>query len=239
MMEFESRPMMRCQRESFEESGWTICSLPTIQGPATDKTNRFLDALMYSKFNAWRLTEYQAVLLLDSDTMAVGDPTGAFRDVLPRMLAANRSLAAARDRPADTRCRFGTSWNHFNAGVLLLLPSLETFAMLNRSISEVPHNVDSAEQDLLNRLYHEGDHQHEFMELPFPYNAIVITKYCQPDVWDKHRGDLRLIHMTTAKGWMYSSHWDKPGDPFECWWWGVQDLCAFWETIPAPDRCRS
>jgi hypothetical protein len=92
--------------------------------------------------------------------------------------------------------------------------------------------VDSAEQDLLNKIYHDEDiASDEFFELPFSYNAIVVSKVCEPNIWLKFENEIKLIHFTTAKGWMYSKHWDTFVDPFQCWWWDVQDLCLLWDMI--------
>ena len=110
---------------------------------------------------------------MDSDTLAVVDISTAFTQMLPAMLAQNKSFAAARDRPVNIKCRFGTAWSFFNTGVIQLLPNLNTFHVLNKSIAEVPHNIDVAEQDLPNKMYASS-----FFELPFHYNAIVTSKVC-------------------------------------------------------------
>jgi len=221
-------PLHPDDSSALEKAEWKICAMQGIQGPPNPKrSNRFLEANLYSKFNAWRLTEYEAILLLDSDTLAVGDLSTAFTHTLPAMLAQNKSFAAARDRPVNITCRFGTAWNVFNAGVILLLPSLDDFDILNKSIAEVPHDTDMAEQDLLNKMYASS-----FFELPFHYNAIVTSKVCEPDTWHRERENIKIVHFTTAKGWMYSYHWQSIEDPFQCWWWDVQDLCLLWESIP-------
>ena len=220
----------RRQKAQLERSGWKTCTVPAIGGPPqTRERNRFLDALLYTKFTAWKFTEYEGVLFLDSDTLVVGDITPAFLDIAPLMRRTNKSLAAARDRPADATCRLGGAWNFFNAGVLLLIPDTQTFRALEHSIHHVAHDARYAEQDLLNVLYGPGNH--EWLELPFVYNAIVVSKYCEPELWRENRDHIKIVHYTTTKGWTYSQHWDKLEDPFMCWWWDVQDLCMYWESV--------
>jgi len=230
LMVLSSVYMLPHEYMSFEKAGWIICRVEDISNPpVVKKNNRFLEAKLYSKFNAWRLVEYKAVLLMDSDTLAVGNPAVAFQQELPLMIKTNKTLGAARDLPYSP-CRFGFAPQYFNAGVLLLIPNLHTFQFLNSSISTVPHDTDWAEQSLLNVLYHDNTKETNllFHELPFEYNANVIAKVCEPTLW--RSTDIKIVHYTTAKGWMYSKHWESLKDPFECWWWDVQDLCLLWET---------
>ena len=229
MMILDSRPIHADEHRSLMKAGWKTCIVPLIEGPLhVEKNNRFLEAKLYSKFNAWKLIEYEAVLFLDSDTLVVGNVASAFTEVIPNMQSTHKTLGAARDRPANTTCRFGTAYNYFNAGVLLLVPNIQTFHHLHDSISTVKHNTDWAEQDLLNQLYSNSD---LFYELPFEYNAIVTAKVCEPSVWNSNRGNIKIVHFTTAKGWMYSQSWKSVDEPFQCWWWEVQDLCLLWEKM--------
>jgi len=235
MMSVEERPMTRCQRIQLEEAGWKVCSVSAIEGPAVGKTNRFLDGLVYSKFNAWQFTEYRGVLFLDADTLVVGDITPAFLDIIPQMQMQNKTVAAARDRPVKITCRFFTASNHFNSGVLLLIPSTDTYRMLKHSIGTVPHQITYGEQELLNVLYHDlPPTNQELYELPFAYNAIIISKECEQELWRDTEDHMKVVHLTMAKGWTYTRHWSSIPDPFLCWYWGVQDLCRYWDSISTP-----
>jgi len=241
MMSIEGRSMTSCQQKQMEAAGWKICTVPAIQGPPTSETNRFLEALMYSKFNAWQFIEYKGILLLDSDTLVVGDITPAFTNIIPLMQKTKKSIAAARDRPPKVTVKCTPGSTHFNAGVILLIPSAESFNMLKQSIASIPHSVIYAEQELLNIIYYKtAPFNKELHELPFAYNAVTLSKTCEPDVWVKQQSHIKIVHYTTAKGWTYSTHWHAFEDPFLCWWWDVQDLCLLWESIPIPineDKC--
>lgn len=234
LMVLNTTTLLPNEKNQFVKEGWKVCIVQEISNPITvKKNNRFLEAKLYSKFNAWKLIEYEAVLFLDSDTLAVGNPATAFTHELPIMKEKNKTLAATRDMPFST-CRFGIALQFFNAGVLLLIPNLNTFEELKTSISTVHHDTDWAEQDLLNVLFYNQDYSKSkrsmFHELPFEYNANVIAKVCEPTLWHSKKSEIKIIHYTTAKGWMYSQHWQSLKDPFECWWWNVQDLCLLWEN---------
>jgi len=165
----------------------------------------------------------------------VGDITPAFLDIIPQMQIQNKTVAAARDRPVEITCRFFTANNFFNAGVLLLIPDIGTFRMLKESINSVAHDVTFAEQDLLNTIYRDMNPlNHEFYELPYSYNAVTTSKYCEPTLWYEFEDHIKIIHFNTAKGWTYTKHWNSISDPFVCWYWDVQDLCRYWDSISTP-----
>ena len=53
----------------------------------------------YAKLLAWNLTAYEAVLVLDLDTLVIGDLAPLFHDWPPRLRRAGLTLAAAIDQP--------------------------------------------------------------------------------------------------------------------------------------------
>lgn len=215
-----------------KHSGWKVCLMDLIDGPKAAEqhanTNRFIQTKMYSKFNVWKLTQYEAVCFLDSDTMVVGDPSDLFTRHFPQMKQQGFEFAAALDRPMHNQCL--TGWNmpegSFNAGVLLFQPNLTVAEHLVQSIERVPHNSGMAEQGLLNALYPD------FYKLPFELSGNAVSKACEPAVWALHPP--RIVHMTVAKGWMGSSSSPNRGFTLinDCWWWDLQDYCAFWEMSP-------
>lgn len=196
-----------------KRSGWKVCHVPAIDGPKTEK------AQIYSKFNAWRLVEYEAVCFMDADVMVLGDPAELFEVHFPQMQRLGMQLAAPRDRPVHTQCLLGgynMPNNSFNAGILLFKPEARVADLLIQSIDTVPHShAEWAEQALLNALYPA------FYELPFDVGANLVSKLCEPDVWRTMRPT--IVHMTIAKGW---------SPPWTCWEWDVQQYCALWDLIP-------
>ena len=209
--------------------GWKICTVPTISGPVnhSQEPNRFLEAKMYSKFNAWNLIEYDAVLMLDADTLVIRDPSQLFQYHFVQMKLQNKSLGAAIDRPTKSTCWLWGNMNYgFNAGVLLLEPCKDMFQFLKYSIGTVSHNTVYAEQGLLNTLFNES-----FYHLPFIFNGNLISKACEPELWEQISPTLSIVHFTIVKGWMNSLYFDTWEDLAKCWWWDVQEFCELWDII--------
>jgi hypothetical protein len=218
---------------------WTRCVVPRIHGPRATPTssNRFLEAGIYTKLRGWQLSEYEAILMLDLDIMAWRDPSDVFTTQLALMRAANKTVAAVRDRPLqNSKCctllRYFPFYDRFNAGVLLVQPTETEFGTLMTAIETLPHNshVD-AEQAFLNAAYGERVH-----ELPIAYNAFSILKVCEAHTWQKYekREELKLIHFTASKPWTYSipHYWHNPHALLSCWFWGMEEMCALWELLP-------
>lgn len=214
-----------------ENAGWNIiCKVPVIENPKAGNLNRFHESKIYSKFNAWALTEYDAVLFLDSDTLAIRNPESLFTVHLPAMKSSGMMLGAVTDTPE--------SWSQgrFNAGVFMLVPTLTnqswTFPKIVESIASVPHELYWAEQGLLNVLYKD-----KFQVLPFIYNSNVACKLNEPDVWNQHSSGMTIVHYTVAKGWMSLSHLSLSSldhdswKCFGCWYHDVEELCKLWDSI--------
>ena len=228
MFELRTSPIPPATRELLNRSGWRICLVPPLNGPADvpQNTNRFLEAMVYSKLQAWRLIEYKAIALIDIDTLAVKDPSDIFTVQLPLMLTANKTLGAVRDHPSVS-CYGSGAWNAFNAGLLLIVPSTRTFTRLINSIDRFPHNSAlDAEQALINGVF-----KHTLFELPVVYNALTLIKSCEPALWLEHQQDFKIMHCTVTKPWTYSMRWTTVIDPFVCWFWRVEEYCMLWDMI--------
>tara|TARA_Y100000389_G_scaffold91468_1_gene88044 strand:+ start:283 stop:954 length:672 start_codon:yes stop_codon:yes gene_type:complete len=179
---------------------------------------------MFTRLQVWRLVEYQVILSLDLDTLVVADLSPIFLHHAPAMLAQKLRLAAVPDSLSPGSMPFCGKQDHFNAGVLLLTPSLDDHEALLAAMYTVDYNVNWAEQGLLNALFPPGS----YLALPFPYNARLAEAGCSPMSW---RGDLReavVLHFTVVKGWAMRE-WDA------AWLgalvWGVVDACFAWEMI--------
>ena len=179
---------------------------------------------MFTRLQVWRLVEYQAILSVDLDTLVVADLSPIFLHHAPAMLAQKLRLAAVPDSLSPGSMPYCGNQDHFNAGVLLLTPSLDDHDALLAAMYTVEYNVNWAEQGLLNALFPPGS----YLVLPFRYNARLAEAGCSPVSW---RGDLReavVLHFTVVKGWAMRA-WDT------AWLgalvWGVVDACLAWEMI--------
>ena len=185
---------------------WQPCRVKTIQGPAFTvlESNRFLDAKVYSKLWIWRLSEYQAVLFIDADTLFVRQFSGVFIQELPSMLRSGRTVGMATNNLLRN--------DDFNAGVILVKPDTKEFENLIHNISIVKHDVGLAEQNYLNEYYRDCIHT-----LPLKYNSLVNRKTEFPSLWRQLEPNLITLHYTC-----------KPWDHFTCFVEGIQDLCLLW-----------
>jgi hypothetical protein len=213
-----------------QNAGWNIiCKVPVIEHPNVVNTNRFHDFKVYSKLNIWALTEYDAILYLDTDTLVIRNPQNLFTVHYPAMKRAGMMLGAVRDRPERLS-------HSFNAGVLILIPTLVnqswTFPRIVESISSVPHNMDWAEQDMLNVIYKDN-----FYELHFIYNGNLVAKLHDTYLWSQCSNAISIVHYTVAKGWMSLRHLSMLSlnydsyKYFGCWYYDVDDFCGLWDSI--------
>ena len=203
-------------------AGWSVlCHVPAIEHPSPTPGSRFHSAKLYSKLNVWGLTEYDALLYMDLDTLIIREPTRLFFVHYNAMLRAGLELGAVRDRPA------GNAQN-FNAGVLLVIPRRPMHQMI-ASINTTVHEKSWAEQGLLNVLF-----QDVFYELPYIYNANLVSKADEPELWRKYRHKISIVHYTVSKGWESLRHvWQipYPERSLACWWWGTDDFCLLWDRL--------
>ena len=190
LLEVEGRPIPPAVVETHLAGTWKICTVSEIGGPqhVAKDANRFLQASIYSKLNAWQLTEYEAVVLLDLDILAWRNPSDLFTVHLQAMRFAGKRVGAVRDRPLeDGTCSYALGMkkavSEFNAGVLLFQPEWLTFQEMKESIHLLPHRSEvDAEQSFFNEFF-----KNRFYELPIVYNAFTVLKLCEPATWWQYR----------------------------------------------------
>jgi len=107
---------------------------------------------MATKLRLWQMTQYQRIMYLDADTVLTGPVDSTFKSV----------TGFAAEKPLHH--------SHFNAGVMLLSPSEQTFAEL-LALGAAPHTslfgnvIDCTEQGLLNTYYNDKDAGREVTKL--------------------------------------------------------------------------
>ena len=113
-----------------------------------------------------------------------------------------------------------------------------TFDKLVESIGSMPHKVEWAEQGLLNAIFKDAFH-----EMPYIYNANLLSKMDEPDLWRRYRNHITIVHYTVAKGWMSFRHFElvstfvlhdemsKAWKYFSCWKHDVDDFCQLWDRV--------
>lgn len=105
----------------------------------------------YTKINAWKLTQYKRVLLLDTDTFVMQNLDAVFEG------AGDRRLAAVKDSVGDI----------FNTGVLLLTPDTAVADKMAAVRNDVK-SYNKGDQGFFNSFH--GD---EWDSLPSKYNVPI------------------------------------------------------------------
>jgi alpha-N-acetylglucosamine transferase len=171
--------------------------------------------------HAWELTEYEAVVLLNTDSLALRDPSDLFTHHLQEMKKAGKKVGAVSSHPAKA-CLWGQKLPplaEFDESVLLIEP-----APLNELMHDIPmmgREIGAVNQHFQDIMY----------ELPVVYNTNTVMRVCEPWVWYAHRNDIRLLQYGVAKPWTYSTikYWRHPFQLLSCWFWQVQEYCMLWD----------
>jgi lipopolysaccharide biosynthesis glycosyltransferase len=155
-----------------------------------------------TKFAAWKFTEYDRIIFMDSDTIVLNPIDDAFQ-------YSNASLVAAPECfPPDT----------FNSGFLVLTPSLETFSHLI-SVGSDKGSAEGGDQGILNNYYcpnwfFVNDNDPLCGRLPWSYNVeaqYYETYKSYRKLYDQE--PMKVIHyINDGKPWktlMYDYNIDK------------------------------
>ena len=187
-----------------ETVGWRKCFVPALGS----QTQHYL----YTKIAAWNLN-YEAVLMIDLDTLVVGDISPLF-DVFPVLLRQRGALiAAVRDHPEYWSPRWTAAGDRFNAGVMLLLPDPSLYRWLVDGMSRIQYDDSMLEQAYLNAALRQ-----KTMPLPLEYNAMIIIAYAEPTTWARVLSKIKIVHFT----------FPKPHKPQLCKEYNMVDICRLW-----------
>ena len=215
-------------KQKLEFAGWTVVHMPAIPPPAgvnvdTVKHARYVGC--FSKLNVFNMTQYDAILYLDADTMLCGNIMELFTYYAPRMQKHGVHLAMARDSISDANADAT-----FNAGVMLVRPS----RTLTEELISNPHSVtfDHAfsEQGLLTAVFNTTHYIHaesaykQLHVLPQKFNLMAHIASTDQALWQKTRKDARIFHFT----------WLKPTAQFlllRCAYMGTLHFCKRWTHI--------
>ncbi|TNV84871.1 hypothetical protein FGO68_gene11374 [Halteria grandinella] len=158
----------------------------------------------YTKLYIWSLVEYEQLFYIDADCMI----NACIEDVFDRDV----SFAAAPDVfPPD----------HFNAGVLLIKPSIEIFNDMVAKSPDMP-SYDGGDTGFLNNYFPDWYKMESQCRLPYGYNAQRILHWFTIKRTDGYwkevekDGGLKIIHYSSSpKPWE-----GKPKGDLEAIWYG-------------------
>ena len=169
--------------------GWKPIPVPLIPPPHEGKRihHRFID--QYTKLNIWSFDKLgvDRLVYLDADTLV--------RRNFDELFDSPFKFAAVPDVYGDQR---GFSVT-FNAGVLAIRSSSMVLQDMKRKIETAHYPLQQAEQAFLN-LYFAA----KVVRLPYAYNANLAMKRRSPALWDGLKDEMRIVHYTMVKPFIYN-----------------------------------
>lgn len=220
--------------------GWTSCEI-----------NRSYYGHVDPRVKAWALVEYEAVVLMEPDTLVVGNLAALFSVHVARMRQEGlKTGAVVRGCPEEQRyvamrnsytINYGSS---ISMGVLLVIPDLiEYMRLKKKSMQASPASLRHVLQELAS-FTTTGQKQptqqtKQIYALPPEWNANIAWKACGQGAWWS-QASIRILHFTVAKPWASSlsvdlgASWFAPFSgwnaqhPWACWLMGASDACTLW-----------
>ena len=207
--------------KKLESLGWIIGVAPHVHidqqflpGFARYKT-------VYNKVSAIGLSEYECVLLMDADTLTIGNIDSLMTcDIFDQ----------PQYRVAGALDYYHKKWYHINTGSILWRTSSEE---MNRvyGLTRDPSFMRKFESDqiFLNTVYpdrtnvqlneqimkgEQGAREKwgSIVHLPWKYNAQTHLEYQLPDYWTENSSDIRILHYTQRKGWQCPERYEPSNE---------------------------
>ena len=197
---------------------WTVGIAPMvdIDDKYVPKFARY--KTVYSKISVLGLSEYECVLLLDADTLVVGNIDSL---MTCEILKPNYRAAGGLDL-------YHGQWKHFNTGSVLWRPEasemnrvyaltkdesfmkrFESDQIFTNTVYPWRNNVTVNEKLMAGESVDDKE-LGVIAHLPWKYNAQTHLEYQRPKFWDPNVADLRIIHFTQKKGWQCQKRYEAP-----------------------------
>ena len=143
--------------------------------------------LNFLKLRAWELTEFEKIVFLDADTVAIRPLERLFD--YPAFSAAPNLYARLDD------------FHRINSGVLVLEPSKAIFEKILIALEAPGAFWPRTDQTFLESYF--GAVQPSVLGLPYFFNALQYLWFNQPDLWQW--STIHVIHYQFEKPWDESS----------------------------------
>ena len=204
--------------DKLKRIGWTIGIAPVVD--IDDKyVPRFARyKTVYSKISILGLSEYECVLLLDADTLVVGN--------IDELMTCN--ILQPSFRAAGGLDLYHGQWRHFNTGSVLWRPEsremnrvyaltgdasfmkrFESDQIFTNTVYPDRNNVELNNKLMAGEKI-DSKELGAIAHLPWEYNAQTHLEYQRPDFWDERASELKIIHFTQKKGWQCEKRFDEP-----------------------------
>ena len=184
----------RCRLQAV---GWELHPVQRIPPPDSGRgvARRFLD--QYTKLRIWALDkiDIKTAIYIDGDTIVQNN--------FDELWSLPYNFAAVPDVQMDKR-GFTLS---FNAGMMFLRTSSEVFDDMLSKIGTARYIREDAGQGFLNMYFAT-----QAIRLPYIYNGNVAIKKKSLEVWGSLREDMRIIHYTIAKPFLFEKEYHRVRD---------------------------
>mmetsp|Transcript_44306 Transcript_44306/g.86962 ORF Transcript_44306/g.86962 Transcript_44306/m.86962 type:complete len:441 (+) Transcript_44306:140-1462(+) len=199
--------------------GWTIGTAPDFQLLKKYVPIYERYTTTYTKITAIGLSEYKCALLMDADTLVVGD--------IKSLMTCNK-FTHPEHRVAGTLDLDRGRWNGINTGsILWRTSSSEMNRVFQLSRNDTFMKRFSSDQEFLNNVYPERfnrtlnelimkgnfppEHNHgAVVDLTWDYNAQTHLEGEKVEWWGSQRSNVKILHFTRRKGWQCEERYDDP-----------------------------
>lgn len=201
-----------------ESVGWTIGTAPDfpLKRMYMPRFPRYKTT--YTKVSAIGLAEYDCAMLMDADTLAVGD----LREIMSCQI-----FTEPQHRIGGTLDWYRKRWHFFNTGSILWRPSAkEMDRVFQLTVDPTFMKAFSSDQDFLNNVYPErlnntlnseiiqGELKYipngKVVDMTWDYNAQTHVEVEKSEWWESHRPTVKILHFTEKKGWQCEERHDPP-----------------------------
>lgn len=217
-------PLGPDDRLRLQAVGWTIGTAPNfpLKQEYLPRFPRYKTT--YTKVTAIGLEEYECVMMMDADTLVIGD--------ISELLTC-KIFTSSKHRVAGTIDYYQHRWILFNTGSLLYRTSVQEMERVFRlTQDETFMRRYSSDQEFLNHVYPErknksickriamgdlkGVNNGSVVNLGWDYNAQTHVEGQIPRYWQEQRSSVKILHFTEKKGWQCEERhteplpWDQP-----------------------------
>mmetsp|Transcript_54914 Transcript_54914/g.110212 ORF Transcript_54914/g.110212 Transcript_54914/m.110212 type:complete len:228 (-) Transcript_54914:15-698(-) len=153
----------------------------------------------FTKLRVWEQDDFEKLIYVDADCVVL------------------ESIDELFDRPSPSFCPDVFPPDRFNAGVIVLQPSRETFADMFERIPTLPSH-DGGDTGFLNSYFPQWYEWPAEHRMPFRYNALRTMYWFthkNPGYWESVK-PIKVLHFCSSP-----KPWDpeaKKGDLEQLWW---------------------
>lgn len=224
--------------ELFQALGVKIWTLPRdgtflqLDYPVQSLSTRRRDRILWNKLYAWKLVQYEKVILLDTDILILKGIDDLFQlnvhlAGVPALSIEEKAVFWDPPEPFEAEPLNESSWRNFtkptrfepyhsglNGGVLLLRPGLDTFGELATAVRHLRERTCCPTQEFIYRFFELRGQYHR---LPPVYNMRKLHKLSDEEkvAWQ----EIKIYHFVEKKKpWLLGRKASK-AHKFENMWW--------------------